>query len=845
MIITIDFETWDPYLKKLGSGWVHGMITVLGASIKVDDGKTKYYRNKKDIISICEKATTLIAHNAQYDLGILMMWGMDLSDKVLVDTLVLAVLNDNTEERYSLDYLSNKYLGMSKNNSVFADVVYEHKLYKDARGKHINTKEHARLLKYAMANLHEIENVRPELVEEYCNHDVEMCYGIYKLFEKHVTARDSEILKILLESRQRGIRVDIQKLKKIKKDLKKIEDEAKQEALEFAKFIPDFNINSTEYLSKVYDSLGVTYPKTAPTDKFPEGQPSIRKEWVEKQTDDFSKALLKYKQVVKARRDYCDKPLAHDKLLPPDKKGRVYPEFKLYGARATGRFTCVPLSAEALTKEGWKTYDELKLGEEILAYDMVEGIQKWTPLLAKHKFKDQEVGSLGLDTRRFRCTKDHKWVVRKSHDTIQNGKYYKDKEQLVEAGAIKKGHRLVNNAPYFSSSFTDLKIFETEKYKTDYIKYITEMSNEQLTAFVLGFLLADGHNSAPTKVGTKYGWQWTQAKTVTREQLLVATYLQHSGRIGVGRHSYRNNEAHNETSRVTMCHSPYTCVSKIWAPETIEDVWCPTTALGTWVMRQGDLITITGNCSSPNMQQLPSHDGLVGPLIRSCYIPEEGEKYYHMDFSAQEPRLQVHYASLINAEGSTLLVQEYKNNPKLDLHQLIANIAEIERKQAKTINLGISYGMGIGKLSVSLGLNEAQATELRNQYNSKLPYLKHLANYCKKVIESRGYIKTLNGRQLKNEYGTNPVTGERYSFGYKAINKLIQGSATDQLINCMIALRKAGIPILSTEHDAISFSLPSKELALKAKHIMETCGGEFNVPMVVDMGCGDNWAEAK
>lgn len=588
MIITIDFETWDPYLKELGSGWAHGNITILGASIKIDDGDTKYYRNKRDILQIAKQADTIIAHNLQYDVGILMMMGLDIKDKTLIDTLVLSVLNDNTEDSYSLNHLAKKYLNTEKKQDIFAEVVFEHKLYKTTTGKSVNVSCPKKLMSYAMANLHEVENVRPDVVEEYCNHDVEMCYGLYTLFKQHVRKKESDILKILLKSRQRGVRLDVPRLKEISKQLKELENKAREKAEKIAGY-EDFNINSSEHLSQVYNTLGIKYPMTAPTEKFPQGQPSIRAEWVKSNTDEFSKAIAEYKHVIKARRDFCDKPLKHQKLLPEDKRGRVYPEFNLYGARATGRFTC------------------------------------------------------------------------------------------------------------------------------------------------------------------------------------------------------RN----------------------------------------------------------PNLQQLPSHDELIAPLIRGCYLPEEGQTFYHMDFSAQEPRLQVHYSYLIKAEGAAALRQEFINNPKTDLHTVVAELCNIERKQAKTVNLGISYGMGVRKLAESLSLNQQQATLLRNSYNDTAPYLKHLANYCKKTIENRGFIYTLNRRKLKNEYGTDKNTGEQYSFGYKAINKLIQGSASDQLINCMIALDEAGIDILLSEHDAISFSLKTHEEALKAKEIMETMGGDFEVPMVVDMGKGKNWAEAK
>ena len=89
--------------------------------------------------------------------------------------------------------------------------------------------------------------------------------------------------------------------------------------------------------------------------------------------------------------------------------------------------------------------------------------------------------------------------------------------------------------------------------------------------------------------------------------------------------------------------------------------------------------------SNPNLQQIPARNKDLGPKIRSLFIPEEGCKWGCFDYNQQEPRITVHYASLTKQRGADLAVGAY-HEEKADFHQIVANLAGIERKKAKTIN---------------------------------------------------------------------------------------------------------------------------------------------------------------
>jgi DNA polymerase I-like protein with 3'-5' exonuclease and polymerase domains len=118
--------------------------------------------------------------------------------------------------------------------------------------------------------------------------------------------------------------------------------------------------------------------------------------------------------------------------------------------------------------------------------------------------------------------------------------------------------------------------------------------------------------------------------------------------------------------------------------------------------------TVTGrfSYSNPNLQQIPARNKDLGPRIRALFIPEEGHTWGCFDYSQQEPRLVVHYSALQNLYGVGDVLDSYNNDPDTDFHTIVADMAEIPRSQAKTINLGLFYGMGKNKLQAELGISK-------------------------------------------------------------------------------------------------------------------------------------------
>ena len=124
-------------------------------------------------------------------------------------------------------------------------------------------------------------------------------------------------------------------------------------------------------------------------------------------------------------------------------------------------------------------------------------------------------------------------------------------------------------------------------------------------------------------------------------------------------------------------------------------------------LRNDDGGTVTGRFSSsnPNLQQIPSRDPEIKQMIRGLFIPES-EKWGSFDYSSQEPRLLVHYCGVVNKGNPIVdnIIEQYQQDD-VDFHQMVADMANISRKEAKTVNLGIMYGMGKQKLPALLILN--------------------------------------------------------------------------------------------------------------------------------------------
>ena len=314
--------------------------------------------------------------------------------------------------------------------------------------------------------------------------------------------------------------------------------------------------------------------------------------------------------------------------------------------------------------------------------------------------------------------------------------------------------------------------------------------------------------------------------------------------------------------------------------------------------------TVTGrfSMSNPNLQQIPAK-GDIGKRMREVFIPEIGHEWGSFDYSQQEPRIVVHFAIKHKCKKTSELKKQYDRG-EADFHQIVAQMANISRTQAKTINLGLFYGMGKNKLQNELGLKPEQASELFESYHKKVPFVKEISEKFMQFANNEKLIYTLEDRfcrfdryettakkwnrdkkiwqewdsdklehvpvKLLTEIEAKAKAAELYNktedtkweelnlekqeeefteffvpaFTYKTLNRMVQGSAADMTKKAMVLLYEKGIVPHIQIHDELCVSIKNKEQALLVKNVMEKAI-TLEIDNKVDSVIGPNWGSIK
>lgn len=282
-------------------------------------------------------------------------------------------------------------------------------------------------------------------------------------------------------------------------------------------------------------------------------------------------------------------------------------------------------------------------------------------------------------------------------------------------------------------------------------------------------------------------------------------------------------------------------------------------------LRSDDYGTVSGRLSSsnPNLQNIPSRDPVLGPMLRSLFIPEEGCLWRRADYSQIEYRLLANDAigktpeAKRNAEA---MRERYRMDATTDFHAATEEMVrehtgvELGRKAAKNLNFGLVYGMGKDKTTRSLGVSPDLGTRLYDAYFVAMPAVKDTYKSAQRLAERRGYIKTVLGRRRRfNLTEGQGRYGEQRDGTHKALNARLQGSAADVMKKAMVDCYKSGVfdatgvPHI-TVHDELDWSDPqtkeSAEAFREADRILTECV-PLRVPLMVDISVGANWGECK
>jgi DNA polymerase I-like protein with 3'-5' exonuclease and polymerase domains len=275
--------------------------------------------------------------------------------------------------------------------------------------------------------------------------------------------------------------------------------------------------------------------------------------------------------------------------------------------------------------------------------------------------------------------------------------------------------------------------------------------------------------------------------------------------------------------------------------------------------------------SDPPLQQMPSRDKELAPLVRGVFLPEQGEVWAKPDISQQEFRFVVHYAVLRNLPRAKEAADLYRTDPDADFHAMVADMTGLERESAKAANFAKIFGAGPEKFAEMIGKPLREARAIYHQYDRKLPFISRLSDMCQREAKRLGHTELYDGAhrhwdrwEAPGIYakGAGPCSREEAQrrtkdtehpwFGrwlrrvktHTAMNALIQGSAARHTKLWMRACWREGIVPLLQMHDALECSVATREqgelvarLGCEAVHL--------EVPMRVDLKFGRSWSDAK
>ncbi|MGE9919171.1 DNA polymerase I [Desulfovibrio sp. SGI.082] len=268
--------------------------------------------------------------------------------------------------------------------------------------------------------------------------------------------------------------------------------------------------------------------------------------------------------------------------------------------------------------------------------------------------------------------------------------------------------------------------------------------------------------------------------------------------------------------------------------------------------------TATGRLSSsnPNLQNIPVR-GPLGKRMRSCFIAGPGRLLVSADYSQVELRVLAHVSQ------DPALLEAFRNGE--DIHARTAalvydlppdQVSPDQRRNAKTINFGLIYGMGAQKLAQELKISTTQAKDFIARYFERLQGLKEFYEGVEASARKHGFVTTLGGRRRLLP-DINSASGQAAALARRqAINTVIQGSAADIIKLAMLAvarderLRELDARLLLQVHDELLLEVPADAAeeagALVARLMQDVCpaGRELSVPLLVDWGTGHDWGAA-
>ena len=243
------------------------------------------------------------------------------------------------------------------------------------------------------------------------------------------------------------------------------------------------------------------------------------------------------------------------------------------------------------------------------------------------------------------------------------------------------------------------------------------------------------------------------------------------------------------------------------------------------------------SANTPNLFQVPKK-GRGKEICRRLFLPEEGEVWVSCDVASEEYRIFAHYAS---GPGSDNYREKYNTISGYDMHIENANLAGCDRPKAKTIGLGVLFGMGAHKMAVNLGMGEQKGLATVKKFHKANPSFSHTAKRAQKWAEHHGFMRTLAKRRRRFPHGEG---------AYKALNFLTQGNSADYAKIIIVELEEQGVletaSLLLWLYDEWDFSCKEENLS-KLAPLFELANTALNLNVKMEIGfeVGDSWGTIK
>lgn len=266
--------------------------------------------------------------------------------------------------------------------------------------------------------------------------------------------------------------------------------------------------------------------------------------------------------------------------------------------------------------------------------------------------------------------------------------------------------------------------------------------------------------------------------------------------------------------------------------------------------------------TNPGLQLLPGRDGEMTEVVRGVFLPEEGEEFISRDYSQQEPRMALAYASMYPIKSESDRIPSIKAKEELAVlnsdpeawhfHKRAAGILGVDLGSVKTLSLGRMYGAGDPRISEMLGYDAGEETNARTgrvykrahpeaiakleAYDQEFPWVRWMAEKCANKAENTGHITLLGGYRAR--------FGRGRDFSHKAFNRLVQGSSAIQTKRAMLAAYNNRVKLLAPVHDELCASGRKPDAEILGV-CMKEAAKEMPVAFKTSVKMGANWGACK